>query len=94
VTALQAWIIVGVPGALVLAALFVGRSRVRAMIGYVVLLLVLLVFVLVAHDPLSAAAFGMIAFVFVANGRGTHVDDDFDEHHEHRRRYTTDPSQA
>lgn len=91
---LQAWLIVGIPGLLTVAALYVGRSKARAWIGYVVLAAVLLVFVLVAGDPISAGVFGLVAVFLVANGRGTHVDDRFAEHHQHRERFTQDPSHA
>lgn len=85
---LQTWIVVGVPGLLLSAALFVGNSRVRALGGFAVLLATLLVFVLVPGDPLSAAAIGLVLVAFVANGRGQGTDDQLPEHHEHRKRFT------
>jgi len=85
---LQTWIVVGVPGLLLAAVLFVGNSRVRAMGGYAVLLATMLTFVLVPGDPLSAAAIGLAMVVFVANGRGQGADDQLPEHHEHRERFT------
>lgn len=85
---LQTWIVVGVPGLLLAAVLFVGNSRVRAMGGYAVLLATMLTFVLVPGDPLSAAAIGLAMVVLVANGRGQGADDQLPEHHEHRERFT------
>jgi multisubunit Na+/H+ antiporter MnhB subunit len=89
VNLLQTWLLVGVPGLLIAAGLFVGRSQVRAWIGYVVLLALALVFALTPGGGLSSALVGGIVVVFVATGRGTHVDDEFPEHHEERRRFTT-----
>lgn len=88
---LQAWVIVGVPALLVIAALFVGRSATRALFGYLVLAATLIFFLTVPQDTISAAAIGLIGFFLVATGRGTD-DDDAPEHHEGRRRYTTHPS--
>lgn len=84
---LQTWIVFGVPGMLVAGALFVGNSQRRALAGYAVLVALVLVFALVAGDPLSAAVIGLVLMVFVANGRGQ-VDDQLPEHHEHRERFT------
>ena len=84
---LQTWIVFGVPGLLLAGVLFVGNSQLRAWGGYAVLLALLLVFVLVPGDPLSAAAIGLALVAFVANGRGQ-VDDRIPEHHEHRKRFT------
>ncbi len=91
---LQTWLIVGVPALVVIASLFTGRSAVRALIGYAVLAITLVVFLVVPGDPLSAAAIGLIGFVLVATGRGTHTDEETPEHHEDRKRFTTDPSHA
>ena len=91
---LQSWIVVGVPSLLVLAALFVGRSMVRALAGYVVLAATIVFFVVVPSDPVSAAIFGLMGVVLVANGRGTNEDRKHPEHHTHRKRFTTDPSHA
>lgn len=91
---LQGWLIVGVPALLLLAGLLTGRSKVRAWIGYGALLVTVLVFALVVGDVVSSAAIGLIGFVLVASGRGTHLDDGQPEHHENRKRFTTDPSQA
>ncbi len=88
---LQAWLIVGVPSLIMLAALFVGRSATRAMVGYLVLAATVIFFIAVPGDTISAAAVGLIGFFLVATGRGTDADD-APEHHENRRRYTTTPS--
>jgi hypothetical protein len=85
---LQTWIVVGVPGLLTAAVLFVGNSRVRALAGYAVLLATLLAFVLIPGEPISAAAIGLVLVVLVANGRGQGADDELPEHHEHRERFT------
>ena len=85
---LQTWIVVGVPGLLTAAVLFVGNSQRRAIAGYVVLLVTLLAFVLIPGEPLSAAAVGLLLVVLVANGRGQRSDAQLPEHHEHRERFT------
>ncbi|MTV24004.1 hypothetical protein FTX61_01000 [Nitriliruptoraceae bacterium ZYF776] len=94
VTLLQTWLIIGVPFVVVAAALFIGRSRLRAWLGYGVLVGLVAVFLFVPTDGgqgglISAAVVGSAAFVFVATGRGTHVDDEFVEHHQDRRKFTT-----
>jgi hypothetical protein len=87
---LQAWVAVGVPGLVLVGAAFVGRSRVRALVGYAILIALLVFFVTVpAGGGLSAAVIGLLAVVFVATGRGTHLDDRYREHHQQRERYTT-----
>lgn len=83
---LQTWIVVGVPGLVTAVALFVGRSRLRALIGYAVLLAVVIAFLMVP-DAISAAVVGIIAFLLVAIGRGQ-TDDQYLEHHENRERFT------
>lgn len=88
---LQAWLIVGVPTLIVVAALLVGRSANRAMLAYMVILGSVVFFLAVPGDRISAAALGLIAFLLVATGRGTD-EDEAPEHHEGRRRYTTTPS--
>lgn len=85
---LQTWLVVGVPGLVVAAGLFVGRSRLRAWLGYATLAALIGVFVLTPGGGFSAAAVGLIAMIFVATGRGTHTDATYTEHHESRRRYT------
>lgn len=91
---LQSWLIVGIPMLVVTAALFVGRSPVRALFGYAALAATLVFFVVVPGDPLSAAVVGLVAVFLVASGRGTGEDEHFPEHHENRKRMTTDPSHA
>jgi hypothetical protein len=84
---LQTWIVVGVPGLVGAACLFVGRSRLRALLGYAVLAAIVLTFVLVPGDEISAAIVGVIMVSLVAAGRGQ-TDDEFIEHHEDRERFT------
>jgi hypothetical protein len=85
---LQSWIVVGVPGLVIAAGLFVGRSRTRALIGYGVLLALVAYFFTVPGGGLSAAIVGLVGVVFVATGRGTNLDAGSEEHHEQRRQYT------
>jgi fatty acid desaturase len=94
VNILQSWLIVGVPALVMIAALFTGRSALRALIGYALLAATLVFFVVVPRDPISAAVVGLVAVLLVATGRGTHTDDETPEHHEDRKRFTTDPSHA
>lgn len=84
----QTWLLVGVPGLCVAAALFVGRSMVRAWIGYAVLAALIVLFVTTPGGSVSAALIGAIAVVFVANGRGTNNDRAYREHHQERDKYT------
>lgn len=86
---LQAWILIGVPGVVIAAACFVGRSAWRARLGYVVLAALLATFLVIPGGGVSAAIIGAIAVVFVANGRGTHLDRIAREHHQERSRFTT-----
>jgi uncharacterized membrane protein len=85
----QTWIVVGVPGLVLAVGLFVGRSRLRALLGFGVLAALIAVFVVTPGGGFSAAAVGLVAMAFVATGRGTNVDDAFDEHHQDRERFTT-----
>jgi hypothetical protein len=85
----QTWLVVGVPGLVFAVGLFVGRSRRRALIGFGVLAALIGVFVVTPGGGYSAAAVGLVAMLFVATGRGTNVDDEFDEHHQNRKRFTT-----
>ena len=84
---LQTWLIVGVPGLAIVAGLFAGRSQLRSLVGYVVLIAMVVTFLLVPGDVISAAAVGLIAFLLVALGRGMQADEQ-PEHHETRRKYT------
>jgi hypothetical protein len=86
---LQSWMIVGVPGLALALGLFSGRSKLRAWFGYAVLAALLVFFVTVPGDMISAALLGTIAVGFIATGRGTHTDDEFQEHHVDRKRFTT-----
>jgi hypothetical protein len=88
VTVLQAWIVFGVPGLLLTAGLFVGRSKRRAWLGYAVLVAMTAAFFFVPGGGPSAAVVGLVAAMFVATGRGSRRDDLSSEHHEQRRRYT------
>lgn len=86
---LQAWLIIGVPALVVIAAMFTGRSATRALIGYLILAATLVFFLVETGNVVSTAAIGLIGFFLVATGRGTAVDDAAPEHHENRRRFTT-----
>lgn len=86
---LQTWILIGVPGLTITAALFVGHSLVRAWLGYAALAALIATFFLTPGGGLSAAALGAIAVVLVASGRGTQADRGYREHHEDRKRFTT-----
>ena len=85
----QTWIVLGVPLLVVAAGLFVGRSRLRALLGYVVLTALLGLFVTIPGGGPSAVVVGLVGLAALATGRGTHLDDAAPEHHEARRRYTT-----
>lgn len=65
---LQAWLVVGIPGLIVAFALFYGRSRVRALLGYLVLAVVCAVMMTV--DRSSAAGVGVIGALLYGAGRG------------------------
>ncbi len=86
---LQTWIVVGVPGLVVAAALFAGHSRLRARLGYAVLAALVATFALTPSGSTSAAAIGIVVVALLAVGRGTYTDADAGEHHESRRRFTT-----
>lgn len=90
-TVLQTWFIVGIPGLVIVGALFAGRSPIRSMLGYLALAAILVTFVVATGDVYSSAAVGLIGFFLVATGRGT-ADEDAPQEHEHRKRYTTTPS--
>lgn len=85
---LQTWLIIGVPGLIVTAGLFTGRSLLRAWLGYAVLAVLVGVFLFIPGDVISAAAIGLIIFMLVAAGRGMQADTG-PNHHQTRRRYTT-----
>ena len=89
---LQSWLMIGVPGLVVVAGLLVGRSATRAAFAYVTLAVLVTFFLTVPRDRVSAAVTGLIAVILVATGRGTHDDDEAPEHHQNRKRFTTTPS--
>lgn len=91
---LQSWLIVGIPALLVIAAMFVGNASWRAWVGYVVLAATVVFFAVVPGDGVSAGIVGLLGVLLVANGRGTQVDHGKLEHHQNRKRMTTDPSSA
>jgi len=86
---LQTWIVVGVPGLVVAGALFVGRSWVRAMLGYATLVALVVTFAMIPGGAPSAVVIGVIGTLLLAMGRGTRIDARRPEHHEGRRRFTT-----
>ena len=86
---LQTWLLIGVPGLVAAAALFVGRSQLRALLAYLLLTGLTVVFVLTPSGGPSAAVVGAVGLAALATGRGSHRDDAEPEHHEQRRRYTT-----
>lgn len=91
---LQTWLILGVPLLASSIYLFIGRSKTLARFGYLGLFATVLVLWLVPEGGgpgrgLSIGLVGAVAFTFVATGRGTHTDDEFLEHHEDRKRFTT-----
>jgi hypothetical protein len=93
VNLLQTWLLIGVPGVVVVAALFVGHSQVRALLGFLTLGVLVVVFVLTPGGGPSAAVVGVVGLAAVATGRGSRQDDQQPEHHEQRRRYTTAASE-
>lgn len=87
-TVVQAWLLLGVPGLIVVAALFVGRSRIRAWVGYGVLIALVAAFLTVDGGSIWAGLIGLVTVGLVATGRGSQQRDDGPEHHETRARYT------
>lgn len=65
---LQAWLVLGVPGLVLGLAMFIVRSPVRALLGYVVLLATFVGMALV--DRASAAVLGGLLALLYAAGRG------------------------
>lgn len=84
----QVWLLIGIPGLVIAAALFVGHGRARAVVGYLILVALLVLFTATSGGRSSAAAIGLIIVAAVATGRGTHLDAGRREHHRTRRRYT------
>jgi|GEM_PF-1325018 len=91
---LQTWLLIGVPVLVAAVAMFVGHSRIRALIGFVLLASLVATFVLTPGGGPSAAAVGIVGLAAMATGRGSHLDDQQPEHHQQRRRYTVaDPGE-
>ncbi len=67
-TLLQLWLVVGIPALALAAAMFVGRSRWRSLLGY--LLLLIGFGVMAAFHAASAALFGGLLALVYASGRG------------------------
>lgn len=86
---LQMWLVIGVPGLVVAAALFVGRSRTRAVLGYVTIALVAAAFGVADGGGPSIVVVGAAALLLVAVGRGTYIDGEVADHHKSRRQFTT-----
>lgn len=68
----QVWLVVGVPLLALAFALFYGRSRVRTLLGYLVLLVAF--GVVVSIDRASGALIGALAALLYAAGRGGQAD--------------------
>lgn len=81
---LQAWLVAGIPGLVVVGSLFAGRSATRTAIGYFALAGLLVFFLLVAEDTASAVAVGTAGVLLLAIGRGGPVEAEPD-HHERRK---------
>ncbi|GEM_PF-2875874 len=67
-TLLQAWLFVGLPALVLGLAMFVGRSRWRPLVGYVILLVGFGGMTL--FDPVSGAVLGVVIVLLYAAGRG------------------------
>ena len=65
---LQVWLVAGIPGLVLALALFYGRSRLRTMLGYAVLLTVF--GLLLTVDRGSSAVIGGVAALLYGAGRG------------------------
>ena len=68
VSVLQAWLVAGIPSLAISLLLFVGRSPVRALLGYAVLAAGFAF--MVSVDRASAAVFGGLLALLYATGRG------------------------
>lgn len=69
---LQVWILAGIPALLLAAALFIGRSAWRSLLGYLVLAIG---FAAVASvDRASAVVFGGLLTLLYAAGRGGRLE--------------------
>lgn len=96
---LQTWLVLGVPLLAGSVYLFIGRNKTLARIGYLGFAALIVVLMLLPQSDgpgqaISIGLVGVIAFTFVATGRGTQVDDEFVEHHQDRRRFTTADTDA
>ena len=80
-TSLQAWLVVGVPALAATAAMFAGHSSIRATVGYLILALSFVFFLLVPADVISASVFGAIGFLLMAVGRGSPAEEEQADHH-------------
>jgi len=89
VDVVQAWVIVGVPVLAVTLGLFTGQSQRRAWFGYALLAALVVFFVTVPGEAISATLLSIVLVSFVATGRGTHADAGQREHHQDRKRLTT-----
>lgn len=88
VDVVQAWLLVGVPGLIVTAALLAGRDQLRAVLGYAVLAVLTGTFVTIEGGGVSGGLIGLLAVGLVATGRGTNEVDDLPEEQEVRDRWT------
>lgn len=96
---LQTWLVLGVPLLAGSVYLFIGRNKTLARFGYLGLFLTVMALMFVPEgggpgQAISVGLVGVIAFTFVATGRGTQVDDEFVEHHQDRRRFTVADTDA
>lgn len=71
-TIVQVWLVAGIPLLALAFALFYGRSRVRTLLGYGVLMIAFGIVVTV--DRSSAAIIGGVAALLYAAGRGGQAD--------------------
>ena len=69
---LQVWMVVGIPAIVLSVALFYGRSRVRTLFGFLVLLAA--AGYMATVDRASAAALGLLVALLYAAGRGGTAD--------------------
>lgn len=67
-TVLQAWLFFGIPALALGLAMFVGRSRWRSLLGYLVLLVGFAA--MMPFDRASGAIFGALVALLYASGRG------------------------
>ncbi len=84
----QTWLLVGVPGLIITAALFAGRDRLRALVGYAVLALLMAAFMTVDGGAVWGGLIGLIAVGLVATGRGSVEVDERPEEQDTRDRWT------